>query len=108
MSAREYVGSIAMIVAVMAAVGLLETLVPLFARPTTLPGRRRANLAMTAQVFLFTFGFTSLAAVAAAAWPVPPSGLLAASGLPAGIQIFLGVVVLDFAYGYVAHRSMHA
>jgi sterol desaturase/sphingolipid hydroxylase (fatty acid hydroxylase superfamily) len=108
MNARQYLGSIAMIVAVMAAVALLETVVPLFTRPTALPGRRKVNLAMTAQVFLFTFGFTSAAAVAATTWPFPVSGLLAASGLPAAIQLLLGVVVLDFAYGYVAHRSMHA
>jgi len=108
MNAREYVASVLLIVAVMAAVALLEAVVPLVV-PRPAPSRRRtANLAMTAQVFLFTFGFTSAAAVAAASWPFGSPGLLAASGLPAGIQILVAVVVLDFAYGYVAHRSLHA
>lgn len=107
MNAREYLASILLIVAVMAGVALLEAVVPLVARPA--PSRRRTtNLAMTAQVFLFTFGFTSATAVAAASWPFPSPGLLAASGLPAGVQILLAVVGLDFAYGYVAHRSLHA
>ncbi len=108
MTAHEYLGSIAMIVALMAGAALLETAVPLFAPPTTLPGRRKANLFMTAQVFLFTFGFTTAAAIMAAAVPFPSSGFVAASGLPAGVQLLLGVVVLDFAYGYVAHRALHA
>jgi sterol desaturase/sphingolipid hydroxylase (fatty acid hydroxylase superfamily) len=107
MNAREYGASILLIVAVMAVVALLEAVVPLVARPPSLPGRRRTNLAMTAQVFLCTFGFTSAAAVAAASWPWRSPCLLGASGLPAAVQIFLAVVVLDFAYGYVAHRTMH-
>jgi sterol desaturase/sphingolipid hydroxylase (fatty acid hydroxylase superfamily) len=108
MNARDYGISVLLIMAVMAVVALLEAVVPLVARPPAPSRRRRTNLAMTAQVFLCTFGFTSAAAVAAASWPWRSPGLLAASGLPAGLQIFLGVVVLDFAYGYVAHRAMHA
>ena len=108
MNAQDYGTSVVLIVAVMAVVALLEAVIPLVPRPPSLPGRRRANLAMTVQVFLSTFGFTSAAAVAAAAWPWRSPGLLGTSGLPAGVQIFLGVVVLDFAYGYVAHRTMHA
>jgi sterol desaturase/sphingolipid hydroxylase (fatty acid hydroxylase superfamily) len=108
MNARAYFASVALIVAVMAAVALLETVVPLFTRPPALPGRRRANLAMTAQVLLFTAGFTSVAALAAVAVPLPSVGLLAASPLPTAVQLLFGVVVSDFAYGYVAHRTMHA
>ena len=108
MTAHEYGGSVALIVALMAGAALLETAVPLFAPPTTLPSRRKANLLMTAQVFLFTLGLTTAAGVAAAVVPFPSSGLLAGSGLPTGAQLLFGVVVLDFAYGYAAHRTLHA
>jgi sterol desaturase/sphingolipid hydroxylase (fatty acid hydroxylase superfamily) len=29
-------------------------------------------------------------------------------GLPAALQLVVGIVALDLAYGYVAHRTMHA
>jgi sterol desaturase/sphingolipid hydroxylase (fatty acid hydroxylase superfamily) len=33
---------------------------------------------------------------------------MAVAGLPATAQFVLGIIALDFAYGYVAHRTMHA
>ena len=33
---------------------------------------------------------------------------MALAGLPAPAQLVIAIVVLDFAYGYVAHRTMHA
>ncbi len=108
MSNQEYLRSIAVIVAVMAAVALFEAVIPLFARPTTLPGRRRANLAMTAQTLLFTYVLTTAVAAAALVVPLASPGLMTLAGLPAIAQIILGVVALDFAYGYAAHRTMHA
>jgi sterol desaturase/sphingolipid hydroxylase (fatty acid hydroxylase superfamily) len=33
---------------------------------------------------------------------------MAAAGVPAVAQFVVGIVALDFAYGYLAHRSMHA
>jgi len=105
---RDYLDSVALVLAVMAAAGLLETLVPLFARPATPPGRRRANLGMTAQAFLAAFVLNSALAAAALALPLASPGLMAAAGLPAAVQLALGIVALDFAYGYAAHRTMHA
>jgi sterol desaturase/sphingolipid hydroxylase (fatty acid hydroxylase superfamily) len=107
MSAREFSGSVAVVLAVMAAASLFEAMVPLFARPTV-PGRRRTNLAMTVQTLLFAFVLNSAWAVAAVFLPPASPGLLSAAGLPAVAQLLAGIVVLDFAYGYVAHRSMHA
>ena len=108
MGTREYLGSVTIVLAVMAGVALLEAAAPLFARPTTLPGRRKANLAMTIQTLLFAFVLTSGVALMAIYLPVASPGLMAMAGLPAVAQFVLGIVAADFAYGYVAHRSMHA
>jgi sterol desaturase/sphingolipid hydroxylase (fatty acid hydroxylase superfamily) len=103
MSAREYSGSVAVVLAVMAAVALLEAMVPLFA-PPKLPGRRRTNLAMTIQTLVFAFVLNSAAVV----YPLASPQLMSLAGLPAVVQLLVGIVALDFAFGYVAHRSMHA
>jgi sterol desaturase/sphingolipid hydroxylase (fatty acid hydroxylase superfamily) len=108
MNARASFGSIAVVVFVMGAVALLEAAVPLFVRPTALPGRTQANLAMTLQTLLFAALLTSAVPVAALYLSLASPGLMAAAGLPAAAQLVLGVVAIDFAFGYVAHRSMHA
>lgn len=108
MSAREFLTSVAVVLSVMAAVAFLEAVVPLFARPVTLPGRRKANLGMTLQTLLFAFALTSAVAVAAVYLPSVSPALMAAAGLPAFAQFLLGVFAIDFAFGYFAHRAMHA
>ena len=108
MSAHEYFRSVAVILLVMAAFAVLEAVFPLFARPTTLAGRRRANLAMTAQALLLAFVLTSGVTLAAVYVPFASLGLMDVAGLPAVVQLVAGVVALDLAYGYVAHRTMHA
>ena len=110
MSAQDFAGTVVFILSFMAALAVLEGAVPLAARPVGPPGRRRANLAMTAQVLLTAFGLNAaVAAVAVAlALPIGGPGLMSRLGLPVGAQLVLGIVVLDFAYGYAAHRVMHA
>jgi sterol desaturase/sphingolipid hydroxylase (fatty acid hydroxylase superfamily) len=108
MTTQEYLMTVAVIVSVMAAIALLEAMIPLFARPKTLPGRRKANLAMTIQSLSFAFVLTSAVAVAAVYLPLASPGLMAAVALPAGAQFVLGLVALDLAFGYVAHRTLHA
>src|SRR5262245_39913105 len=107
MGAREYSSSVAIVLAVMAAVALLEGAVPFFVRPT-LSGRRKTNLAMTLQTLLFAFVLSAGTAVAAVYVPFVSPGLMPALGLPTVAQLPLGIVALDFAFGYAAHRSMHA
>jgi sterol desaturase/sphingolipid hydroxylase (fatty acid hydroxylase superfamily) len=60
------------------------------------------------QTLLFAFALSS--AVAFVAWTLPLASprLLEAAGLPEAGRLVLGVVALDFAFGYVAHRTMHA
>jgi sterol desaturase/sphingolipid hydroxylase (fatty acid hydroxylase superfamily) len=92
----------------MAAVAVLEAAIPLFARPTGLPGRRRANLGMTIQTLLFAFVVSSAVAVAAVYLPLASPGLMTRLDVPAAAQFIIGIVAADFAYGYVAHWALHA
>jgi sterol desaturase/sphingolipid hydroxylase (fatty acid hydroxylase superfamily) len=108
MNAQEYLSSVAVVVSVMAAVALLEATIPFFGRPTTLPGRQKANLAMTVQTLLFAFVLTSAVGAAAVYLPLASPALMGAAGLPPVAQLLLGIVALDWAYGYAAHRAMHA
>jgi sterol desaturase/sphingolipid hydroxylase (fatty acid hydroxylase superfamily) len=106
MNAREYCTSVAVVFSVMGAVALLEAVVPLFVGPAEAARRRKTNLAMTVQTLLFAFLLTS--AAAAVSLPGLSPGLMAAAGVPAVAQLVLGVFAIDFAFGYAAHRSMHA
>jgi sterol desaturase/sphingolipid hydroxylase (fatty acid hydroxylase superfamily) len=108
MNARDFIGSVAVVVLAMAAVAVLEAMVPLFSRPTALPGRKATNLAMTLQTLLFAFLLTSAVAVAAVYLPLASPGLMAAVGLPGVARFAIGLVAIDLAFGYVAHRTMHA
>ena len=108
MSAHEYFRSVAVVLSVMGAMAILEAVVPLFARPTALPGRRKANLAMTVQALLFAFVLTSGVTLAAVYVPLGSPALMDVVGLPAVLQFVVGIVAVDLAYGYVAHRTMHA
>jgi sterol desaturase/sphingolipid hydroxylase (fatty acid hydroxylase superfamily) len=107
MSAREYLTSVAIVFSVMGAVALLEAVLPLALRPTAPSGRRKTNLAMTVQTLVFAFLLTSAVAALAVYLPSISPGLMSAVGLPAVAQLVLGVVAIDFAFGYVAHWSMH-
>ena len=63
---------------------------------------------MTIQTLAFAFVLTSAVSVAAVYPPLASPGFMAAVGLPAFAQLLVGIVALDFAFGYVAHWSMHA
>jgi sterol desaturase/sphingolipid hydroxylase (fatty acid hydroxylase superfamily) len=87
---------------------LLETTAPLFAARGVAAGRRRANLAMTAQTLIFNFFLTSGAALAALVLPLASPGIMARAEMPAAAQFVVGILILDFAFGYFAHRVLHA
>ncbi len=107
MNPLEYLTSIAIILAIMAAAALLEVAVPLYAGRRQPQGRHLANLAMTAQTLTFNFLLTSAAALAALVLPLASPGLMTRAGMPVAAQFVVGIVVLDFAFGYFAHRAMH-
>ena len=105
MSARDFLNSIGVIVAVMAIGALIETVVPMFIAGTSKHGRRSANLWLTATSFLSNWLLASVAAIAALS--LRPAGLLAQLHWPMWLQIGTSIVVLDFSVGYLSHRAMH-
>lgn len=107
MNAREFLTSVAVVFSLMGAVALLEAVIPLFVRPKATSRRRKTNLAMTTQTLLSAFALTSGVAAAAVYLPSVSPGLMSVIGLPAVAQLVLGVVAIDFAFGYAAHWSMH-
>ena len=105
MSSRDFLINITIILTVMGAAALIETVVPMFmAKPST-HARRGANLGLTAVSFLSNWLLASIAALAAVR--LRPAGLLAGVGWPMWTQVFAGILILDFSIGYLSHRSMH-
>jgi len=107
MSASEFLMNVAIIVAMMALVALVELVLPMFARPPTQRGRSSANLGLTAVTFAANWAITSAAATSAFALSLPAPGLMVRLGIPMAAQIVASIVVLDFFFGYLAHRAMH-
>jgi sterol desaturase/sphingolipid hydroxylase (fatty acid hydroxylase superfamily) len=105
MTARQFLTNITVILTVMAAGALLETVVPMLAAKPWKQDRRAANLRLTALSFGSNWLLASLAA--AAALVLRPAGLMARFGWPLWIETIAGIVVLDFSVGYLSHRAMH-
>src|SRR5262245_50695984 len=105
MTARTFLTNVTIILGVMAFGALLETVVPMFAARPWRRDRRVANLGLTALSFLSNWLLASLAAMAALT--LRPAGLMAQLGLPAWVEILIGIVILDFSVGYLSHRTMH-
>ncbi len=108
MTGREYLSAVATILSIMGVAALLEAAAPLFAARGVAVGRRRANLAMTAQTLIFNYLLTSGAALAALVVPLASPGIMARAGMPTAAQFVVGILILDFAFGYFAHRVLHA
>ena len=108
MSPHDFLSSIGIVLAMIAVAAAIELAVPLRAAADGRGPRRRANLAMTAVVLSFAFVLTTGVTIASVYLPALSPRLMAAAGIPAGLELVAGIVALDFAYGYVAHRTMHA
>ena len=107
MSARAFLMNVLVVSAIMAVAALIEAVVPMFARTSWTPGRRAANLALTAVVFLLNWSLSSVTAILALALSLQPPALAKGLGLPMSVQIVAGIVILDFSVGYLAHRLLH-
>lgn len=92
----------------MALLSLLESVIPLATALSLGGARRRTNLLLTAVTLSFHGAVAWGAALVAATWQPGKAGLLAGSGLPFLAQAVIGVVLLDFSFGYLSHRLMHA
>jgi sterol desaturase/sphingolipid hydroxylase (fatty acid hydroxylase superfamily) len=62
---------------------------------------------MTAQTLVFNFVLASAAALAVPVLPLPSPEIMARARMPMAVQFVVGIVMLDFAFGYFAHRAMH-
>ena len=107
MSASEFSTSLTVILATMAFAALIESTAPLFARNAEQRSRYGPNLGLTALVLLSNWALTAAAAAIAFALSLRGPGWMARIALPVAAQIALSVVVLDFFFGYAAHRAMH-
>jgi sterol desaturase/sphingolipid hydroxylase (fatty acid hydroxylase superfamily) len=107
MSASEFATSLTVILATMALAALIEWAVPLFARAPDQRGRYGPNLGLTALVLVFNWVLTAAAAAIALALSLGGHAWLARTAMPFAAQVAVSVVVLDFFFGYAAHRAMH-
>jgi sterol desaturase/sphingolipid hydroxylase (fatty acid hydroxylase superfamily) len=107
MNAREFLTSVTIIVAVMVLSTLVEVAVPVFGRKPIQRGRTAANLGLTALTLAFNGVLAAAAAVIAVALALERPGLMARLAFPITAQIVASIVVLDFFFGYLAHRAMH-
>ena len=107
MSAHEFLTNVTIIVAMMGLGALLELAVPLFSGSSAERGRRRANLGMMSVTLIVNWVITSSAAVLALTLSLDAPGRMAQLGIPMAAQIAGSIAVLDFFFGYLAHRAMH-
>src|SRR5262245_5868602 len=97
MTTREFLTNVSIILTVMAASALIETLVPMFVARPWRNGRRTANLGLTAVAFTMNWLLSSIAAAAAIGFR--PAGLFARLGWPGWVEVAVGIVILDFSAG---------
>lgn len=108
MSAHEFLTSASLAFSMMALAALIELVVPLFQRPSGRQQRKATNLGLTLLTLSFNWALTAVAGSVALALSLGEHGAMSRLGLPSGAQIVLGFLVLDFSFGYLAHRAMHA
>lgn len=106
MSTPELLSTATIVLVTLALASLLELAVPLFS-PLARRGRRTANLGLTVLTVVFNWVLTSAAALGALALALQTPGLLTRLGMPPTAQIVIGFLVIDFSFGYFAHRAMH-
>lgn len=107
MSAQELLISVTLILVVMALLAVVELALPMVARRPALRGRSTANVGLMILTIGLNWALTSAAAVLALALSLDAPGRMARLGVPMAVQIIAGVAVLDFGFGYLAHRTMH-
>jgi sterol desaturase/sphingolipid hydroxylase (fatty acid hydroxylase superfamily) len=105
MSASDFLTNISIILGLMAAITAVEAVVPLFSASAERQGRRVANLGLTAMTFVVNWGFMSAAAVLTLA---QGPGVLSRLGLWLPLELIVSIAILDFFFGYLAHRALHA
>jgi sterol desaturase/sphingolipid hydroxylase (fatty acid hydroxylase superfamily) len=108
MDPRDFLTTLAVILPMLALATLLELALPMFRRPASQRGRLATNLELTGMTLALNGLLTWTAAAVALALSMDGSGLMAGLGVPFAVQVVAGFIVLDFSFGYLAHRAMHA
>lgn len=107
MSPREFLTTAAIAIAMLALATLIELALPLFTRTAAQRGRRATNLGLMALTVTLNGALTWVAAAIALALSLQGPGLMTRLGIPIAAQIIGGFLVLDFSFGYLAHRALH-
>jgi sterol desaturase/sphingolipid hydroxylase (fatty acid hydroxylase superfamily) len=100
------IATLAFLLATMTVLALVERWLPLRAWPI-LPGRKGANLGLTATTIASNLGLAVALTLCAEALRARGAALIACAGWPIAASVALGIVVLDLST-YAAHRVMHA
>lgn len=108
MAPREFLTVAAIALAMLVLATLIELAVPLFTRTPAQRGRKAANLCLAALTISLNGALTWAAAAIALALTLQGPGLMTRLGIPILAQIIGGFVVLDFCFGYLAHRMLHS
>ncbi len=107
MSTPELLRTAAIVFVTLALVSVIELAVPLAERPASQRRRRAVNLCMTVVTITVNWALTLAAAMGALVLSAQAPGLMTRLGMPRVAQIIVGLVLIDFAFGYLAHRAMH-
>ncbi|MGH7898848.1 MAG: sterol desaturase family protein [Candidatus Binatia bacterium] len=97
----------AIVLVTLALASVMEVVVPMVERPAAHRGRRAANLGLTATTVVLNWALSAAAAGASLVMAGNGTGLMTELGIPRASQIVVGFLLIDFAFGYVAHRLMH-
>jgi sterol desaturase/sphingolipid hydroxylase (fatty acid hydroxylase superfamily) len=107
MHAREFLTTVAIVLAIMAVIAVVELIQPLFSHPARHKGRSTTNLSLTALTLTLNWVLTSAAAVLALALPLQGPGIMQRLEIPFAVQVVASIVVLDFSFGYLSHLALH-
>jgi len=108
MDPRDFLATLAVTLPMLALASAIELGLPMFRRPAGQRGRVATNLALTGVTLAWNGLLTWTAAGIALALSVEGRGLMTWIEVPFPVQVVVGFVVLDFSFGYFAHRAMHA
>ncbi|HEY2774474.1 MAG TPA: sterol desaturase family protein [Candidatus Binatia bacterium] len=106
MNQADFLRGVGLIAVVMAVSALLELVAPMAVARGLPPSRKSANLALGTVTILLNAALTAGAGWLAGRFPGNSPALMTRLALP--LQLMAGIVVLDFFFGYFAHRAMHA
>src|SRR5262245_21628460 len=106
MAPNQFSISGAIAVSMLALATLIELAIPAVQRRPQ-EGRVSTNLALTVTTLVWNGLLIWTAAALALALSLDGPGLMTRLGIPYVAQVVGGFVVLDFSFGYLAHRAMH-